>query len=79
MANQLKMALIDTIQRLHQQKWSQRRIALELQIDRETVSRYLRLAEAPNPATAEGALHDSKPATSEGRSTILRRPTRQRN
>jgi IS30 family transposase len=38
-ANQLKMALIDTIQRLHRQKWSQRRIALELQIDRETVSR----------------------------------------
>ncbi len=27
MANQLKMALIDTIQRLHQQNWSQRRIA----------------------------------------------------
>ena len=54
MANQLKMALIDTIQRLHQQNWSQRRIALELQIDRETVSRYLRLAEAPKPASAEG-------------------------
>ena len=66
MANQLKMALIDTIQRLHQQNWSQRRIALELQIDRETVSRYLRLAEAPKPATAEGALHDSKPATADG-------------
>ena len=66
MANQLKMALIDTIQRLHQQKWSQRRIAAELGIDRETVSRYLRLAEAPKPATVEGAPHDSKPATSEG-------------
>ncbi len=50
MANQLTMALIDTIQRLHQQKWSQRRIALELGIDRETVSRYLRLGEAPKPA-----------------------------
>ena len=66
MANQLKMALIDTIQRLHQQDWSQRRIALELGIDRETVSRYLQLAEAPKPATMEGALHDSKPATSDG-------------
>jgi hypothetical protein len=66
MANQLKMALIDTIQRLRQQNWSQRRIALELEIDRETVSRYLRLAEAPKPASVEGALHDSKPATAEG-------------
>ena len=66
MANQLKMALIDTIQRLHQQDWSQRRIALELGIDRETVSRYLQLAEAPKPANLEGALHDSKPATSDG-------------
>ena len=28
--------------------WSQRRIAAELAIDRETVSRYLRLAEAPS-------------------------------
>jgi transposase len=60
------MALIDTIQRLRQQNWSQRRIALELEIDRETVSRYLRLAEAPKPASAEEALHDSKPATAEG-------------
>ena len=66
MANQLKMALIDTIQRLHQQNWSQRRIAAELEIDRETVSRYLRLAEAPKPATSDGAPSDSKPATSAG-------------
>jgi transposase len=65
-ANHLKMALIDTIQRLRQQNWSQRRIALELQIDRETVSRYLRLAEAPKPAGADEAPHDSKPATSDG-------------
>ena len=65
MANQLKMALIDTIQRLRQQKWSQRRIAKELQIDRETVARYLAQQEAPKPASAEGALSDSKPATQE--------------
>jgi transposase len=65
-ANQLKMALIDTIQRLRQQAWSQRRIAKELQIDRETVARYLAQAEAPKPATLEGALSDSKPATLEG-------------
>jgi hypothetical protein len=65
-ANQLTMALIDTIQRLRQQKWSQRRIAVELGIDRETVSRYLRLSEAPKPATAGGALSDSKPASADG-------------
>src|SRR6266571_5378625 len=60
------MALIDTIQRLRQQHWSQRRIAEELQIDRGTVARYLALQEAPKPATAEGALSESKPATGEG-------------
>jgi transposase len=65
-ANQLKMALIDTIQRLRQQKWSQRRIAKELQIDRETVARYLAQQKAPKPAISEGALSDSKPATCEG-------------
>ncbi len=72
MANQLKMALVDTIQRLHQQKWSQRRIAKELQIDRETVARYLAQLEASKPATAEGALSESKPATSEGRRSATR-------
>ena len=60
------MALVDTIQRLHQQKWSQRRIAKELQIDRETVARYLALQEAPKPASPEEALSDSKPATRRG-------------
>ena len=65
MANQLKMALVDTIQHLHQQKWSQRRIARELHIDRETVGRYLAQLEAAKPATQEGALSDSKPATQE--------------
>ena len=59
MANQLKMALVDTIQRLHQQGWSKRRIARELGIDRETVARHL----AAKPASAEGALRDAKPAT----------------
>ena len=66
MANQLKMALIDTIQRLRRQGWSKRRIARELEIDRETVARYLTLDEAPKPATPQGALSDSKPATLEG-------------
>lgn len=66
MANQLTMALIDTIQRLHQQGWSRRRIARELAIDRETVARYLAANGAPKPATPEGALSDAKPATAPG-------------
>lgn len=66
MSNQLKMALIDSIKRLHQQGCSQRRIARELEIDRETVSRYLRVGEVAKPATSDGALSESKPATSVG-------------
>jgi len=52
MANQLKMAVVQAILTLQGLGWSQRRIAQELGIDRETVARYVH---AP-PA-------DSKPAT----------------
>jgi transposase len=45
MANRLKMATVDSILRLHAQRWSQRRIADELRVDRKTVSRYVRLAD----------------------------------
>lgn len=51
--NQLKMDIQQTINRLTRSSWSQRRIARELGIDRETVARYRRLArqvEEPNPA-----------------------------
>jgi transposase len=41
-ANRLKMAIVQSIQTLHAQGWSQRRIARELDIDRETVRKYLR-------------------------------------
>jgi transposase len=44
MANQLKMAQIQAIQVLLDQNWSQRRIARELGIHRDTVARYVRLA-----------------------------------
>jgi transposase len=63
MANRLKMALIDTIQTLRQQGWSQRRIALELQVNRETVARHLAASLAAKPATPEEAPSASKPAT----------------
>src|SRR4051794_13433715 len=50
---QLKMDIRQTISTLSRGGWSQRRIARELGIDRETVARYRRLArhgEEPNPA-----------------------------
>jgi len=52
MANQLKMAMVNAIWTLKQRGWSNRRIARELDIDRETVARYVHIWEA-----------DSKPAT----------------
>jgi IS30 family transposase len=56
MANLLKMALIETIRALHRQNWSQRRIAEELGINRETVARHLRGADLPSkPANAPPA------------------------
>jgi transposase len=53
MANRLKMALIETIQSLRQRGWSQRRIARELNVDRETVAKHLRGRQDPSkPANA---------------------------
>jgi transposase len=53
MANLLKMAIRETIRSLHRQGWSQRRIADELGINRETVARHLRRADPPSkPANA---------------------------
>ena len=51
--NQLKMDLQQSIETLTRLKWSQRKIARELGIDRETVARYRRInrvAEVSNPA-----------------------------
>lgn len=45
MANQLKMAIVQAIERLRTLRWSQRRIARELGIDRGTVSRYVQALE----------------------------------
>ena len=65
MANQLKMAMVNAILTLKQRGWSQRRIARELGIDRETVARYVNLPGAePKPATnAPPGSEYPKPAT----------------
>ena len=52
MANQLKMAIIESIIALYQRGWSRRQIARELGLDRETVARHLRLAVKSKPASA---------------------------
>jgi transposase len=48
-ANRLKMAMIQSILTLHAQGWTERRIARELQVNRETVSRYVRVAATESP------------------------------
>ena len=64
MANQLKLAMVNAIWTLRQRGWSQRRIARELGIDRETVARYVHLGQTdPKPATnAPTGSAGSKPA-----------------
>src|SRR3972149_3232198 len=53
MANQLKMAKIEAIGALHERRWSQRQIAGELDVDRETVAKYVRAGACiPKPAKA---------------------------
>ncbi len=75
MSNLLKVAMIETILSLHQRGWSQRRIARELGIDRETVARYLRHVPVPaKPAIAPTGSADldghAKPAIAPLGSTL---------
>jgi transposase len=64
MANLLNVAKIESIQALHAQQWSARRIARELGVDRETVGKYLRRGScAPKPANLPTGSAGSKPAT----------------
>ncbi|HUE15726.1 MAG TPA: IS21 family transposase [Planctomycetaceae bacterium] len=62
MANQLKMAKIQAILSLHAQGWTQIRIAETLQVNRETVRKYLRQQSCgPKPPNAPTGSDDSKP------------------
>jgi transposase len=67
MMNRLKMAMIETIVSLHRRGWSNRRIARELGIDRDTVSRHICQAQASSNAAkvitgSEVAWEDSNAA-----------------
>ncbi|HYN77768.1 MAG TPA: IS21 family transposase [Lamprocystis sp. (in: g-proteobacteria)] len=53
--NQLQMELQQSIRALSERGWSQRRIARELGINRETVARYRGLARAQEPARLDAA------------------------
>jgi hypothetical protein len=65
MANELKMAIVESIFQLRSLRWSARRIARELGIDRGTVRKYLRRSgSAPKPAIPPAGSAGSKPATS---------------
>lgn len=67
MANRLKMAMVHAIVGLLERGWSQRRIARELGIHRETVARYDRIRKIPaskpaNPAPGSDSTDSPKPA-----------------
>jgi DNA-binding transcriptional MocR family regulator len=64
MANELKMAIIESILQLRALHWSARQIARELGIDRGTVGKHLRRAQAlSKPAISPPGSGTSKPAT----------------
>jgi len=64
MSNILKVSLQTTIYSLGAHGWSQRRIASELGINRETVRRYPRLAKPPISIAGSEEEADGKPAIS---------------
>ena len=66
MANQLKMDDVQAIVALHQHGWSDRRIALELGIDRETVGKYVKHVEGLRGAGQGEAKPASAPPGSAG-------------
>jgi transposase len=56
MANQLKMAMVHTIEALYRQGWSRRRIAREVGIHRETVGKYIQQLTLGPPKPAKATL-----------------------
>ena len=69
MANQIKMAMSVSIIELHGRGWSQRRIARVLGLNRETVSRHIRLheaAEASKPANLPAGIDGAPVVDVEG-------------
>jgi IS30 family transposase len=67
MSNLLRVAMIDRILSLHRQDLSQRQIARELGINRETVARYLRQhRDASKPANAPSGSAAADADTREG-------------
>ncbi len=63
MANELKMAIVESILQLRTLQWSARRIARELNIDRGTVRRYLKRSKSGSkPAIPPAGSPGSKPA-----------------
>ena len=73
MANQLTMADIQAILTLHKRGWRNRRIARELNIDRETVAKYIR-ASSLRSKTSQSAHRlgdDRSEQAAEGRESPL--------
>ncbi|MGA2258823.1 MAG: IS21 family transposase [Thermoguttaceae bacterium] len=64
MANELKMAIIESIFQLRTLRWSARRIARHLGLDRGTVRKYLKqVSSGPKPAIPPAGSNGSEPAT----------------
>src|SRR6266852_4058475 len=70
MANRLKMAFVDTLLSFHRLGWSNRRIARELGIDRDAVSRHI------HQALAESKAAKAPPGSETAAEPALARPSR---
>jgi hypothetical protein len=71
MANRLKMATVHSILTLHERGWSARRIARELQVNRQTVSRHVRLAkQATSAEPGDGSNPAHAPISPAGESAL---------
>ena len=71
MANHLGMAQVQAIQALRARGWSFRRIGRELGVHRDTVARYVRLAEAGLPAMdATRSADEESPGAAQNRPNL---------